>query len=465
MGANKSKVMEDPKTNGHSGTKFAIPEYTPYVDDDPDDDCNCTNLFAVFRNRKKEDVFGSPLPDTPVLRRKRREAATTDNYGYLDLEETDSSGDVLSVSTRKRNKRWKQDHHDGKIDWAHHHPTVHEGPRGEAELMHKYEMGEVLGVGSTSTCHRCTDRVTGQTFACKIIDRIAIEKRFRGMGDQLQNEINTLRSLHHPNIISLYDVYTTDEKIFIIMELMTGGELFDYVVQKGTLTEEEASGIVNKVVSALVYMHEKNIIHRDLKPENLLLVRKPRSPLDLEVKIIDFGLSKRLEGQNTQSFLGTRGYLAPEMLQRLEYSRAVDIWALGVLVFVLLCGCLPFDDEAHYIPPDDIVSDKFHLRFPRWATNLSDSAKDLLSRLLDINPHRRLTAAQALKHPWVIGHNIPKGNYLHSPGKINMTSGLQPTMPPHPAVVKNQNRQFHRQQGNQRIGKKPAVKMIRKYSI
>lgn len=114
----------------------------------------------------------------------------------------------------------------------------------------------------------------------------------QSMMDQFYTEIKTLRSLQHPNIIQLYDVFITEDKIYIIMELMSGGELFDYVVQKGTLTEEEASRIVRKVTSALVYMHSKNVIHRDMKPENLLLAHKPRSSHDIEVKIIDFGLSK-----------------------------------------------------------------------------------------------------------------------------------------------------------------------------
>ncbi len=152
---------------------------------------------------------------------------------------------------------------------------------------------EVLGVGSTSTCHRCLNKKTDLHFACKVIDKRLIEDRFQGMMEQFHTEIDALRSLQHPNIIQLLDVYITEDKIFIVMELMEGGELFDYVVQKGTLTEDEAASIVQKVTSALVYMHSKNIVHRDLKPENLLLRRRPRHAGDnVEVKIIDFGLSK-----------------------------------------------------------------------------------------------------------------------------------------------------------------------------
>ncbi|MGK3741465.1 MAG: serine/threonine protein kinase [Bacillariaceae sp.] len=126
---------------------------------------------------------------------------------------------------------------------------------------------EELGVGSTSVCHRCMNKTTGEHYACKIIDKQMIEERFQGMMEQFHVEIEALRALHHPSIIELFDVYISEEKIFIVMELMEGGELFDYVVQKGTLTEDEASDIVRKVTSAMVYMHSQNIVHRDLKPE------------------------------------------------------------------------------------------------------------------------------------------------------------------------------------------------------
>lgn len=122
-------------------------------------------------------------------------------------------------------------------------------------------------MGSTSTCHRCVHKESGVHYACKIIDKQMIEDRFQGMMEQFHTEIEALRSLDHPSIIQLLDVFISEEKIFIVMELMEGGELFDYVVQKGTLTEDEASNIVRKVTSAMVYMHSKNIVHRDLKPE------------------------------------------------------------------------------------------------------------------------------------------------------------------------------------------------------
>ena len=239
------------------------------------------------------DPIGTPIPDTPQYQRRMREnqnevaaegranghALYSSRYNGL---EKDPGGSSVFL-TQSQNSSTPVDNTAG----------VYEGPDCEIKLLQKYELLEVLGVGSTSTVHRCRNRVNLKEFACKIIDCPLIEERFHGMMAQFQTEIQALRKLKHPSIIQLYDVYISKEKIYIVMELMEGGELFDYVVQKGTLTEEEASKIVRKVTSALVYMHDKNIVHRDLKPENLLLKRKPtNATADIDVKVIDFGLSK-----------------------------------------------------------------------------------------------------------------------------------------------------------------------------
>jgi serine/threonine protein kinase len=269
-------------------------------------------------------------------------------------------------------------------------------------------------------------------YACKVIDKRQVEAKFSGLLDQFYVEIKVLQSLKHSHIIHLEDVYETPDRIYMVMELMQGGEIFDYVVDKGTLSEEEASVLVRKLTSAVSHMHDMNIIHRDLKPENLLLTA--RQGPSQEVKIIDFGLAKIVhDSAPASSFLGTRGYLAPEMLQRHSYDKAVDIWALGVIVFVLLCGCLPFDDDSSRIATDDDARKKFTLRFPRWAMNLSAPAKDLLQSLLDVNPKTRFTAQQALNHPWVTGRSVAANNYLTSPGMINerrkeLRSPMTPSM-------------------------------------
>jgi serine/threonine protein kinase len=281
-----------------------------------------------------------------------------------------------------------------------------------ASLRTKYEMLEVLGVGSTSTCYRCTEKATGHAYACKVIDKRVIEHKFSGLLEQFHVEIAVLRLLRHPNIVHLQDVFETDRNIQMVLELMEGGEVFDYVVDRGTLSEGEAAGMVRQVTSALAYMHSMDVIHRDLKPENLLLARRD---VTADIKIIDFGLAKILEQKSkATSFLGTRGYLAPEMLQRKAYDHAVDAWALGIIVFVLVCGCLPFDDDSARINQAGAVS-KFVLRFPRWAQNLSREGKDLLRRLLDVNPATRMKPSEAMEHPWLAGKGQQKKNLLDSP--------------------------------------------------
>mmetsp|Transcript_46213 Transcript_46213/g.51537 ORF Transcript_46213/g.51537 Transcript_46213/m.51537 type:complete len:403 (-) Transcript_46213:141-1349(-) len=402
-------------------------------------------MGQVCSGTKEESMkgshLGSPLPDTPISDRKKREFSS--RYGGLEKE----------VSTTSPNKSQLA--------------NVHEGLGAEAALYEKYQLMEELGVGSTSTCQRCMNKETGVHYACKIIDKQMIEERFHGMMEQFHTEIEALRALHHPGIIELFDVYISEGKIFIVMEFMEGGELFDYVVQKGTLTEEEASDIVRKVTSAMVYMHSQNIVHRDLKPENLLLRRKLNNSQDsVDVKIIDFGLSKCMTEPVAQSFLGTRGYLAPEMLQRRNYTKAVDTWALGVIVFVLLCGCLPFDDDSATVPTDELVRAKFVLRFPRWAKNLSPSAKDLLSHLLDVNPSRRYTAEQALDHPWVTGKAAPKGNLLASPGRIKKSPALRKGANRAPQSGNRQNisGKYH-PPNRQQVSQSPQRVLARKTSI
>jgi len=317
------------------------------------------------------------MPDTPVYQRRKREAlqqAMRDEAGhtnplfsskYAGLEkERDISDDPTSSSRHSNGSTVGVDD-----------TIIHDGPDCERLLYQKYQLLEVLGVGSTSTVHRCVSKATDQHCACKVIDCEQMEERFAGMMAQFQTEVEALKSLRHPGIIRLYDVYLTGTKIYIVMELMEGGELFDYVVQKGTLTEEEASRIVRKVTGAIAYMHKQSFIHRDLKPENLLLKRTPKGPYeDIDVKIIDFGLSKVhpslmcsrawsqqrscqlpshahqrlvahsiarcslfvrqiMEEPVARTFLGTRGYLSPEQLSRRDYTKAVDSWALGVIVF------------------------------------------------------------------------------------------------------------------------------------
>ncbi|ETV96387.1 CAMK/CAMK1 protein kinase [Aphanomyces invadans] len=307
-------------------------------------------------------------------------------------------------------------------------PIMASGPMYAAGTFEsKYTLKAIIGNGSTSVCHLCEENTTKKQFACKVIDKRAIQSKSDDLLEQFQVEIQVLQSLDHPNIIHMEDVYQTDSRICMVTELMEGGELFDYVVQKGTLSEVEASCLVRKITSALAYMHACGVVHRDLKPENVLLTSP--SP-NAEIKIIDFGLAKLLHNSQTRSFLGTRGYLAPEMLRRQSYSKSIDVWALGVIVYVLLCGCLPFIDDGSKIHSDKAARAKFGLRFPRWASGLSESAKDLLRHLLEVDSDKRYTAEQACLHPWVTGQRTPN-KFLESPNYLKSIKQR------HQAVVAN----------------------------
>jgi serine/threonine protein kinase len=297
MGVQQSRQTNGSSQNGGGGGARK---------DEREDCVPCFFLGTYFSKHlpgRSNDPIGTPLPETPLFQRKRRQQAVkaamqkdedpvfSSKYGGLEKETATMF--PPQNSQNNRSSKFQEEPEEEVAADPEASAQVHEGPNCENEMHAKYQLMEVLGVGSTSTVHRCVRKTTDEHFACKIIDCQLIEERFQGMMQQFQTEIEALRQLKHPGIIRLYDVYITGERIFIVMELMEGGELFDYVVQKGTLTEEEASRIVRMVTSAMVYMHSMNIIHRDLKPENLLLKATPKGPHDeIEVKIIDFGLSK-----------------------------------------------------------------------------------------------------------------------------------------------------------------------------
>jgi tRNA A-37 threonylcarbamoyl transferase component Bud32 len=245
--------------------------------------------------------------------------------------------------------------------------------------------GEV-GCGATSRVYICMLKNNPSIkAACKIVNknRLGFGRRKKKVLEHIRNEIVVLKSLNHPCIIRMLASYECDDYIHIVTELMEGGELFEYIVDEASeLTEKTAVNIVCRVARALHYMHAKGVLHRDLKPENLLL-RHPGDPS--EIKIIDFGFSKNCE--RTQSFLGTHGYLAPEMMAHEEYTTAVDMWALGVCAYALLSGYLPFDEME---PPEPGCEIEWVVQFPdeQWS-EITEEGKDLIRRLLEPDPLQR----------------------------------------------------------------------------
>ncbi|XP_059609788.1 calcium/calmodulin-dependent protein kinase type 1-like isoform X2 [Phlebotomus argentipes] len=260
----------------------------------------------------------------------------------------------------------------------------------------KYVLKELLGTGAFSEVRLAESRdVPEQLFAVKIIDK----KALKGKEDSLENEIKVLRRLSHPNIVQLLETYEDKVKVYLVMELVTGGELFDRIVEKGSYTEKDASGLIKQVLEAVAYMHEQGVVHRDLKPENLLYYS---SDEDSKIMISDFGLSKMEESGIMATACGTPGYVAPEVLAQKPYGKAVDVWSIGVISYILLCGYPPFYDENDSNLFAQILRGEYEFDSPYWD-EISDSAKDFIQNLMCVNVEKRYTCIQALAHPWISG--------------------------------------------------------------
>uniref|UniRef100_A0A1I8MRJ3 Calcium/calmodulin-dependent protein kinase type 1 n=1 Tax=Musca domestica TaxID=7370 RepID=A0A1I8MRJ3_MUSDO len=280
----------------------------------------------------------------------------------------------------------------------------------------KYNLHGLLGTGAFSEVRLAESKENpGQHFAVKIIDK----KALKGKEESLENEIRVLRRfsanhhnndtaadsrsgerLTHPNIVQLYETYEDKSKIYLVMELVTGGELFDRIVEKGSYTEKDASDLIRQILEAVDYMHEQGVVHRDLKPENLLFYSPDD---DSKIMISDFGLSKMEDSGIMATACGTPGYVAPEVLAQRPYGKAVDIWSIGVISYILLCGYPPFYDENDANLFAQILKGEFEFDSPYWD-DISDSAKDFIRHLMCVSVEKRYTCKQALAHPWISGN-------------------------------------------------------------
>mmetsp|Transcript_59785 Transcript_59785/g.83038 ORF Transcript_59785/g.83038 Transcript_59785/m.83038 type:complete len:439 (+) Transcript_59785:2-1318(+) len=263
-----------------------------------------------------------------------------------------------------------------------------------------YEILEELGRGAFSVVKKARHKETGEIFAAKVISKKNVQQDLH----RLAIEMEVLQTVHHPNIIELKEVFETEEMLYIVTELVTGGELFDRIVSKGSYSEHDAAALVRKFVEALDYLHDKGIVHRDLKPENLLLKNDDE---DTDIKLADFGLSKIMGSEvMMQTACGTPGYVAPEILQAKGYGREVDMWSVGVITYILLCGFPPFYNENIPLLFESIMKADFDYPEEYW-NDISDEAIAFIDGLLEPEPEKRMTAKQALADPWLQG-NAPK---------------------------------------------------------
>ncbi|XP_059192587.1 calcium/calmodulin-dependent protein kinase (CaM kinase) II beta 1 isoform X2 [Centropristis striata] len=260
----------------------------------------------------------------------------------------------------------------------------------------EYQLYEELGKGAFSVVRRCVKLCTGQEYAAKIINTKKLSARDH---QKLEREARICRLLKHPNIVRLHDSISEEGFHYLLFDLVTGGELFEDIVAREYYSEADASHCIHQILESVHHIHQHDIVHRDLKPENLLLASKCKNAA---VKLADFGLAIEVQGDQQAwfGFAGTPGYLSPEVLRKEAYGKPVDIWACGVILYILLVGYPPFWDEDQHKLYQQIKAGAYDFPSPEWDT-VTPEAKNLINQMLTINPAKRITAQEALKHPWV----------------------------------------------------------------
>ncbi|XP_078532879.1 calcium/calmodulin-dependent protein kinase type II subunit delta isoform X14 [Lissotriton helveticus] len=260
----------------------------------------------------------------------------------------------------------------------------------------EYQLFEELGKGAFSVVRRCMKITSGQEYAAKIINTKKLSTRDH---QKLEREARICRLLKHPNIVRLHESISEEGFHYLVFDLVTGGELFEDIVAREYYSEADASHCIQQILESVNHCHVNGIVHRDLKPENLLLASKSKGAA---VKLADFGLAIEVQGDQQAwfGFAGTPGYLSPEVLRKDPYGKPVDMWACGVILYILLVGYPPFWDEDQHRLYQQIKAGAYDFPSPEWDT-VTPEAKDLINKMLTINPAKRISATEALKHPWI----------------------------------------------------------------
>lgn len=327
------------------------------------------------------------------------------NDSVAVLEDLSSNGTFVHDQILGRNKRRELLEQDeisivDKARFIFRYPKA----RSVSKFSQQYERISKLGKGHFAEVWLCVEKSTGRRYAVKMFDKPAgMDDRARTEG--LQQEIAVLMGVSHPQVLCLKDTFNEPNMVYIVLELAPGGELFNYIVRESRLSEADTRKLFKQLFDGIKYLHDRNIVHRDIKPENILLIDE-----DLNVKLADFGLAKIIgEESFTTTLCGTPSYVAPEILsdsRHRKYTKAVDIWSLGVVLYICLCGFPPFSDELFdprnypYTLTQQIRGGRFNYPSPYWDP-VSDLALDLIDSMLVVDPGKRFNVDQCLAHPWM----------------------------------------------------------------
>jgi len=278
-------------------------------------------------------------------------------------------------------------------------------------LSDEYALGKKLGTGSYAVVKEGTNKTSGDRFAVKIIAKKHAKET------RLKSEVALMAQVDHPNCVKLWDVFSDPERLCLVLDLLTGGTVLDRILEVESFTEGQAASVIADVLNALHYIHNIGITHRDLKPENLLYVTNdPSSDQYNVIKIVDFGLAKLQDDKSSlQTVCGTPYFIAPEILdeEHKTYGAEVDVWSLGVILYFMLCGFHPFDDQKYPIMFNNIKKGRYSFPSPFWDS-ISKGAKDYIAQSLTVDPALRPTAGQCMEHPWIMDVGEAASSKLHS---------------------------------------------------
>ncbi|KAG7276359.1 hypothetical protein CRUP_014391 [Coryphaenoides rupestris] len=263
-----------------------------------------------------------------------------------------------------------------------------------------YEMGEELGSGQFAIVRKCKEKGSGQEYAAKFIKKRRLSSSRRGVSrEEIEREVNILREIQHSNIITLHDIFENKTDVILILELVSGGELFDFLAEKESLTEEEATQFLKQILDGVHYLHSKRIAHFDLKPENIMLLDK--NVPNPRIKLIDFGIAHQIKaGNEFKNIFGTPEFVAPEIVNYEPLGLEADMWSIGVITYILLSGASPFLGETKQETLANISAVNYDFD-EEYFSNTSELAKDFIRRLLVKDPKKRMTIDDSLEHSWI----------------------------------------------------------------